>query len=517
VRVSRFIFLFNLGVMLVTILFGLLCVLIEGVQGDFVGGVAVVHAAPVDPHAAAAAAAHGAEGGMAHHFLPGFATLGFALIPAAIGSSIIGASGVESVMNIPEELEQPRNDVRRIYVWMLGTLLIVGGAVALLIFLVLTPAQLLGASGYLLAELGKTAVTGVTGSAAVGEAWNLVIVATAALMLIGATNTGFAGARGLWVTMARDNLLPRLLLEPNERGVLSRIHVLFLAAIFLMCWEGLADIALLERWYGASFGLVMFSGVVAFILLRRFKADDTRVYMAPWNVTVAGIRLPVAALVGLVFLAFALLGLYTRYSEQIDELRELFVSASIVVAAVLLGYNHRPILRAGYSYFRRVIETVESDVIETEDRTIVVAVGGVRIGRLLENAIALARAQSRATGIPYRQIVVFHMTKSVRREYVYRVSRDSIRPAGIEGNVVRIHTQLTEIAPQDMTTYLALVPNRHEEKDTLHAAMDALVEFHERHGFRFHIVAIGEYGVTEADKDELQQRLPGATLVSIPV
>lgn len=505
VKVSKTIFLLNLAVMGITILFGSVYVLMHGVNlGAFLDGATTPAPAP----------APGAHGG---HSLPGFLTLGAALVPVALGSSILGASGVESVMNIPEELERPRRDIRRIYRVMLTVLLVVGGSISLLVFLVLSPTQLLGASGYLVAVLGETAVTGVTGVESLGLLWNYVIVASAALMLIGATNTGFAGARGLWVTMARDNLLPRALLDPNDRGVLSRINLLFFVAIFALCWEGDADIEVLERWYGASFGLVMFSGVVAFILLRKFKPNDRRVYRAPFNVTVGGVNVPVAALFGLAFLSFALLGLYDRFEEQIRDLRALLVTAAIAVGAILIGYNHRTLLRAAYSYFRRVIDTVESEALETEDRTIVVAVGGVRIGRLLHHAVEIARAQGKASGIPYRQIVVFHMTRTVQREAVYRVTRDSIRPSSIEGNVIRIHTEITEIVPPDITMYLALVPNRHIEKDTLHAAMDELVDFHARHGFRGHIVLIGDYGIQDADKEELQRRLVGSTLLPVPV
>jgi hypothetical protein len=500
VKVSKTIFLGNLAVMSVTILFGVAYLVVHGVSLDaFVDGAALPR--PTD----------------GHHGLPGVSTLGAALVPVALGSSVLGASGVESVMNIPEELERPRRDIRKIYRVMLTVLLGFGGAISLLVFLVLPPQTLLDSAGYLVAELGRTAVTGVTGSESLGEAWNLITVASAALMLIGATNTGFAGARGLWVTMARDSLLPRALLDPNERGVFSRINLLFFVAIFVVCYEGNADIHVLERWYGASFGLVMFSGVVAFILLRKFKPRDRRVYRAPFNVTVGGISMPIAALVGLGFLSFALLGLYTQFAEQILDLRTLLLSAAVAVGAILLGYNHRPLLRATYNYFRRVIDTVESDALETEDRTVVVAVGGVRIGRLLHQAVEIARAQGQASGIPYRQIVVFHMSRTVSREVVYKVTRESIRPASIEGNVVRIHTEITEVVPPDVTMYLALVPNNHPEKDTLHAAMDELVDFHARHGFRGHIVIIGDYGISEADKNELQGRLVGSTLLPVPV
>lgn len=518
VRVSKTIFLINLGVMGVTILLGIVYVIQHGggYYANFLEGAELIHAAKTQAHAEVAAMAHGAEShGMV--MLPGFATLGAALIPAALGSSILGASGVESVMNIPEELEQPRVDIRKIYMWMLSILLVIGGSIAILIFLVLPPEELVGASGYLLAALGNRVVSSVTGSTMLGQLWNVVIVANAALMLLGATNTGFAGARGLWITMARDNLLPRMALDTNARGAFSRIHVLMLLAIFMLAWEGGGDIELLERWYGATFGLVMFSGVVAFILLRRYKGDDRRIYWAPMNIKFGDVKLPLGALLGLTFLSLALLGLYDRYAEQILDLRALLVSVASLIGFVLLSYNHRQIIRSGYHYLRRVLDTVENEEIETEDRTIVVAVGGVRMGSLLSSAISLARAQSRTTGIPYRQLVVFHMTDSVRREYVYHVTRDALRPAGVEGNIVRVHTELTRLAPKDLKTYLAVVPNRHRQLDNLHAAMEELVAFHERHGFKGHIVVIGDYGVSDDEREELQARLEGSTLVTVPV
>ena len=290
-----------------------------------------------------------------------------------------------------------------------------------------------------------------------------------------------------------------------------------LVAIFVLCWEGDADVEILERWYGATFGLVMFSGVVAFILLRRFKGSDRRIYWAPFNVRLGELKVPVAALIGLAFLSFALLGLYDQYAAQIKDLRSLLVTMAALVGLVLLGYNHRRLLRWAYAYFRRTIETVESEDIESGERTIVVAVGGVRMARLINGAVNLARVQSRVTGIPYKQIVVFHMTKSVAQEHVYRVERDSLRPAGVEGNIVRIHTELTELAPQDMKMFLALAPNKHPELDNLRAAMEELHAFHEAHGFDGHIVMIGDYGVSEELREELQERFKGSTLVTVPV
>ncbi|MCA9694693.1 MAG: amino acid permease [Myxococcales bacterium] len=511
VKVSKTIFLINLGVMSLTILCGLVYLILHGANFD-----ALIHGAALP--AGVELPTHDDGHGIDTGFLPGLALIGAPLVLAGVGSSILGASGVESVMNIPEELENPRRDVPRIYMWMLSILLAVGGSVCLLLFLVLPPEVLVAHHGELLAVLGRHVVEGVTGSSTLAGIWQIVIVANAALMLIGATNTGFAGARGLWRTMARDDLLPRALLTPNQNGAFERIHWLMLIAAFLLAIQADWTLPKLERWYGATFALVMFSGMVAFILLRKFKADDRRVYTAPWNIPALGTRLPVGALIGLAVLSYALLSMWSANRVHIDELRSLVTIALVLVGLVILSYNHRPLIRAAYNYYRRVIETVESTAIETQDRTIVVAVGSVRIGRLLDKAIDLARKQSVASGIPYRQVVVFHMTRSVRSEHVYRVRRDSVRPVGVEGSTVRIFSEITELAPDDMTVYLALVPNETPRgSSTLRAAMDGLVRFHERHNFKGHIIMVGTYGVRRDDLEDLQHRLEGSTLVPVPL
>jgi amino acid transporter len=517
VQVSKTIFLINLVVMGVTILICLVYLIIHGADlSRFMQGGTLPAAVVEAAEASAQADTHEHHGVISE--LPGFVRLGAPLILAGAGVSILGASGVESVMNIPEELDNPRRDIGKIYRWMLSLLLGIGGSLSILLFLVLEPEQLVGSSSYLLAVLGQHGFLGVFGSEGLAHVWKIVIVANAALMLIGACNTGFAGARGLWQTMARDSLLPRMILDPNERGAFSRIHWMMLVAILLLAVQGGWDLSKLERWYGVTFGLVMFSGVIAFMLLRKYRADDRRVYRAPFNISLGGTKVPIGALIGMVVLGYALLSMYGTYSGELGELRTLVMIVAAGVVGVLLLYNHRPLLRAAHSYYRRVIETVESTAIETEDRTVVVAVGSVRIGRLIENGIALARMQAKTTGIPYRQMVVFHMSDLVSGEHVYEIDRSTIRPAGLVTDAVRIFTQLTEIAPQDMKVYLAIVPPIDPENpDDLASALDTLVDFHDRHGFRGHMVLVGTYGVQHETIDDLQERLEGSTLVPVPL
>ena len=108
-------------------------------------------------------------------------------------------------------------------------LLGVGGSLSILLFLVLEPEQLVGSSGYLLAVLGHEGVLGVFGSQRLAELWQIVIVANAALMLIGACNTGFAvcwappvaGATRLRITRATTTRT-RCDMSPPEDHLLGR-------------------------------------------------------------------------------------------------------------------------------------------------------------------------------------------------------------------------------------------------------------------------------------------------------
>jgi hypothetical protein len=373
-------------------------------------------------------------------------------------------------MNIPEELENPQRDVPKIYWAMLLILLVVGGSLALLVFLLLPPEVLLAHSGDLLGQLGRH-----VGSASPAR-WSSptrgapIMLANAALMLIAATNTAFVGARGLWLAMARDDLLPRMLLVANERGAFSRLHWLMLLACGLLAVQADWHLVTLERWYWAMFGLVLLSGMVGFVLLRRFKADDRRVYVAPWNITLfrgcacrsRPHRRP---------------GPQLRAADDVDQLacadgraahccspRSWCWSAPWCWSTTTAADPRRLPLLSPRPRDGRV------------DRHRPTAAHHRRRGR--RRAGRPADRQGHRPGPPaeprhrhpYRQVVVFHMTKGVRSEFVYRVTRDSIRPEGIEGNVIRIFTELTEIAPTDMDLYLALVPNKHTQKSPMVAA-----------------------------------------------
>jgi amino acid transporter len=166
VRVSRSSCSLNLAIMAVTIVGGWICLALQGVD--------------LDPVLYGAGAPMAGDPSIWHHggFLPGLALIGAPLLLAGVGNVILGASGVESVMNIPEELENPQRDVPKIYWAMLLILLVVGGSLALLVFLLLPPEVLLAHPSDLLGQLGRHVGFGLTGSLIVGEVWRTVISPT---------------------------------------------------------------------------------------------------------------------------------------------------------------------------------------------------------------------------------------------------------------------------------------------------------------------------------------------------
>jgi len=165
-----------------------------------------------------------------------------------------------------------------------------------------------------------------------------------------------------------------------------------------------------------------------------------------------------------------------------------------------------------------VIETVELAQDEAEGRTVVVAVGRVHAPALIDYAIKLATAQSKAAGIPYQQLVVFHLSDAVTGEQIHRVERGAARPSQLVADADPSFTALSELAPAGMRSYLVVVPPVDGSVGAgLAAAVDALVDFQERHRFTGHMVLVGARGDEGDPLGSLIERLDGSTLIPVPL
>ena len=489
VQVSKMIFLTHLVLMGLFILFGVAYVLKEAF---WVGDVARYYhmsarylgETNVIPHTNLDLMLNGAWASLSDGsitFLPGITGLTVALAVAGVGNAILGASGVESVMQIPEELDDPKSAVPRIYHWMLSILLGFGGLVTIMIFLILNPDELAVGRDFLVSMAGHKAVFETTGSSLLAETFNALIVVDAALTLIGATNTSFAGIRGLWVTMAKDQLLPRLFLRTDPKlNTHKNIHLFFLAGVALFAISANANLEVLGHWYGGTFGLVMLSGVVGIVLLRYFQSDMYRPYRAPWDITIAGTHVPFAAFVGTAVVGGALVSLYLSAEQDVQSLRQLLTYLFVLVVIVIAYYAHPAWVRAWSRYRERILLEQEEGLDLARQRAVAVCVGGYRayerVFYMLEYAVMHQ----------YANLLVLHVTDSVDKMMV--------------------------VDPQDTATRYTLIPGLNARR--ILETLSTLPKIEEVK-LRLVIIPMGEHATWQESVTDFLQRTPEVHFVAI--
>jgi amino acid transporter len=409
--------------------------------------------------------------------LPGMSGLTVALVIAGVGNAILGASGVESVMQIPEELDDPREAVPKIYNWMLSILLGFGGLVTLMIFFILNAEELATGKDYLVSMVGHKAMWYVTGSASAAEIFKTIIVIDAALTLIGATNTSFAGIRGLWVTMAKDHLLPRMFLKTDPKlDTHKNIHILFLVGIAVLAWASGANHTELEHWYSGTFGAVLLSGIIGIVLLRYFQPDAPRPYRAPWDIKVFNTEIPIAAFVGLVVVGGALVSLYLSARTHIESLQQLLYYLFMLVVIVIAYYVHPSWIRAWSRYKDQILLDHRKALNIEKQRAVSVCVGGYRAYERVYNMLEYAVMHQ------YRHLVVMHVTESTDRTMVINPHDDSSRYMRLPGvNARRILETLTTLPEvDDVELHFVLLPQEVHVKwqDTVTEFLQDTPEIH---------------------------------------
>ena len=451
VAVSRVIFLFHLGVMAVFIALGLVYAFGHGFDfGLIMSGTGT---------------------------LTGLNGLTIAIIIAGLGNAILGASGVESVMQIPEELDDPKTAVPKIYRWMLSILLLFGGAVTLMIFVVLDPTELRTGQDFLVSMAGRKAMASITGSVLLGTVFETIIVIDAALTLIGATNTSFAGIRGLWVTMAKDHLMPRFFLRTDrELGTHRNIHIVFLLGIALLAIGAHADIEVLGHWYGGTFGLVLFSGVIGIVLLRYFLPHAPRPYRAPFNVPIAGFQVPFGAFVGFVFVGGALISLHLSARPDVEQLGVLLTYLLVLVVIVIAYYGHPRWMRAWNRYREEILLEHRGELRLNRERAVAVCVGGFRARERILFMLEYAAMQQ------YSHLVVLHVSDSTDHVSVFDPYDSATRYLEIPGlNARRILETLATVPNiEEVQTHFVVIPlsNHKTWQDAVNTFLSEVPEIH---------------------------------------
>jgi APA family basic amino acid/polyamine antiporter len=226
----------------------------------------------------------------------------------AVPLGLLAYTGLETVANYAQEVEDPGRDLPRGMLGGIGLVVVLSVVIAA-IGLSAFPARPDGTTP-LAEEWLEAPMAGVVASLdgdlpdVAVDALRVVVGLSGFAILLGAATTGLSGCTRLLHSMAEHGMLPRELGRFERRSLVSSeaIVLIALAAIAIVVLNavfGGDDAAFLASAY--SFGVLVAFGLAqaAAIRLRRTEPDLPRPFRARPNVRVGGTAVPLAALLGL--------------------------------------------------------------------------------------------------------------------------------------------------------------------------------------------------------------------------
>ena len=219
-----------------------------------------------------------------------------------IALGMIAYTGIETISNMSEEAIKPEKSIPR------GTglvVLAVLGLYALLPMIALSAMPVtLGPDGYT-TELGTTyasdPVLGIVENLGLGagltDALRIYVGILAAVILVIATNAGMIGVSRLTFSMGQHRQLPERLRQVHPKYRTPHVAIItfsIIASIALI--PGQADLLATMYSFGAMLSFTI--AHVAILWMRRRHAGVERKWKPPGEVTVAGVEVPMTAVLG---------------------------------------------------------------------------------------------------------------------------------------------------------------------------------------------------------------------------
>jgi APA family basic amino acid/polyamine antiporter len=230
---------------------------------------------------------------------PPWGDLAFALALAALAYT-----GLETVANLAAEAREPGKTLPRSLFAGIGLVILVTTAIGLV------SVSVPGVSVELQAPL--VAIVDALEGSLPGWAVDTLRVFVglgAAAVLVAAITTSISGAGRLAYALGRHDMLPHVFARLSRRTLLAPAAILStagLAAALLVVADATGrDVRFLGSLYSFGILIALTAAQVSVVRLRFTEPDLTRPYRAPWNVTLRGVQVPLAALVGIP-LTFAL-------------------------------------------------------------------------------------------------------------------------------------------------------------------------------------------------------------------
>jgi hypothetical protein len=162
------------------------------------------------------------------------------------------------------------------------------------------------------------------------------VVVVGILMLAGAVNTAIVGSNGVMNRVSEDGILPDWFRRPHRRfGTSYRILNLVVGLQLLTIILSRGDIFVLGEAY--AFGVMWsFAMKGLAVLVLRYKQPGKREFRVPFNLTIAGVEIPIGlGLITLVLIALCFVNFFTKQVATISG-----VAFTIVFFAVFTISEH---------------------------------------------------------------------------------------------------------------------------------------------------------------------------------
>ncbi|HLD87573.1 MAG TPA: APC family permease [Candidatus Nanoarchaeia archaeon] len=242
-------------------------------------------------------------------FVPG-GTLTFAALAYGFAAAFLGITGFESAAQIVEELRHPLvKSIQKIYRLIVLLVSFTAPLISFLCLAILTQDEINSNINYLVSGLAQKLG---------GDILLVIIVIDATLTLYAAVNTAFVGFIGISTTMAKQGMLPEILLYridqryPKMQGY-PLIAVPFAIITMLLTAMVAGQLDIVATVYEVAFLGVMISFCACVILIRnKGMRKDTPLEHLSWAFSIGRKVIPISPLISAVILSFALGMLFTH-------------------------------------------------------------------------------------------------------------------------------------------------------------------------------------------------------------
>ncbi len=269
--------------------------------------------------------------------IPWVKTIGLVGIFIALGHSILAMSGEESLAQLYREIAHPKvKNLKRAAVIIFIFSVVFTGVISIFAVMIIPDEARPAYYDNLLSGLAMH----LSGPHSVKLALQGFIVVVGAMILSGAVNTSIVGSNGVLNRLGEDGIFATWFRKPHRRyGTTSRFITSMTLLQLLVIFLCRGDVYLLGEAY--AFGVIWcFVSQTLAVLVLRWKDRSHREFMAPLNIKIGGVHVPIGITITFLFLVgVAIANLFTKTTAT--KFGVLFTIAFYVLLRIFEHINKK--------------------------------------------------------------------------------------------------------------------------------------------------------------------------------